>query len=176
MTEQERAAYFPPVPERYPRTAYIPGETTAPADQADQSSLTASASSATDAPLAADLPAMAATRPRPPTGEAAPTAEAREQQRVQLSGRLGQNPTLRTTPTGVLVARFPLGVKDAADATTTTWHTVLAFRDRAAHVRDQLKKGDPVQVIGYRHRRELRRRDGTTRPVEEIYATAIRPR
>jgi single-strand DNA-binding protein len=95
---------------------------------------------------------------------------------VQLSGRLGQDPAIRTTPKGVLVARFPLGIRDEADLTTTHWHTVLAFRDRAQWIRDTLTKGMPVEVIGYLHEREIPRRDGTRRTIQEIYATVIKPR
>ena len=53
---------------------------------------------------------------------------------------------------------------------------VLAFRDRAQWIRDTLTKGMPVEVIGYLHEREIPRRDGTCRTIQEIYATAIKPR
>ena len=95
---------------------------------------------------------------------------------MQLAGRLGQNPRTRTTPKGTLIASFPLGVKDEADLTKTTWHQVLAFRERAQQVRDTLTKGMPVEVIGYVHEREIPRRDGSTRTVQEIYSTVIKPR
>ena len=77
---------------------------------------------------------------------------------------------------GQLIASFPLGVKDEADLNRTTWHTILAFRERAQQVKDTLKKGDPVEVIGYRHEREIPRRDGSTRTVHEVYATVLKPR
>ena len=110
------------------------------------------------------------------TGEAVPDREAREQERVHLAGRVGQTPRLRTTPKGTLVAQFPLGVKAEADIEQTTWHTIIAFQKRAEQVRDSLTKGDPVEVIGYVHERAIPRRDGTTRTVQEIYATVIKPR
>jgi single stranded DNA-binding protein len=94
---------------------------------------------------------------------------------VQLAGRLGQDPRIRTTPKGTLIASFPLGVKDEADLEKTTWHTVLAFRERAQTVHDTLKKGMPVEVIGYVHERAIPRRDGSTRTVQEVYATVVRP-
>ncbi len=92
------------------------------------------------------------------------------------AGRLGQDPRTRTTPKGTLIASFPLGVKDEADLEKTSWHTVLAFRERAQTVHDTLKKGMPVEVIGYVHEREIPRRDGSTRTVEEVYATVIKQR
>lgn len=103
-------------------------------------------------------------------------AERAAQPRVQLAGRLGQNPTLRTTPKGTLVARFPLGVRDEQDLEKTIWHTVLAFKQRAEQVRDQLKKGDAAEVIGYLHTREILRRDGSSRTIQEVYATVVKPR
>jgi single-stranded DNA-binding protein len=44
------------------------------------------------------------------TGKTTPTPE-KERRRVLLAGRIGQNPTLRTTPQGTLAPRFPLGVR-----------------------------------------------------------------
>ena len=92
-----------------------------------------------------------------------------------LTGRLGQNPTVRTTPKGVLVARFPLGVKDEADLNRTAWETVIAFRRLAEQARDTLTKGDAVEVIGYLHERQILGRDGP-RTIHEIYATVLKPR
>jgi len=43
-------------------------------------------------------------------------------------------------------------------------------------VRDHVKIGDAVEVIGYQHTRSLQRRDGTAREIDEIYATVIKPR
>ena len=111
-----------------------------------------------------------------PTGEAAAATQTREQERLTLAGRLGQDPRIRTTAKGTLVAQFPLGVKQDPDLDKTTWHTVVAFRQRAEQVRDTLKKGDAVEVIGYRHERQVPRRDGTTRTVEEVWATVIKRR
>ena len=94
-----------------------------------------------------------------------------EHQRLTLAGRVGATPVFRTPPKGTLVARFPLGVKDAADLDTTTWHTVLAFNERAEKVRTSVKKGAAVEVVGYRHTREAQTKDGKRRTIEEIYAT-----
>jgi hypothetical protein len=128
------------------------------------------------------LPVDARGESAPPVGGIAPTHEptvetttASERERVTLTGRLGQDPTLRTSRNGVLIARFPLGVKDEADLNKTTWHTVLAFRDRAAMVRDTLHRGDAVEIVGYKHQRDIPGRNGP-RTIEEIYATVIKPR
>jgi single-stranded DNA-binding protein len=91
--------------------------------------------------------------------------------RLTLSGRVGANPTVRTTPTGTRIARFPLAVREQA---TTTWHQILAFNARAEQVQASVSKGDAVEVIGYPHEREQRRRDGSVRTVEEVYAVVIK--
>ena len=173
MLEQERPPYLPPLPERYPRTQYVPAATPAheptPAEQT-QASRDELIGTASTLP-----PVDAGGRFAAESGDVSPTAEAREQERVTLTGRLGQNPRVRTTPKGTLVAQFPLGVKDHADLTKTSWHQVLAFHKRAAQVRDTFKQGDAVEVIGYRHTREIPGRNGP-RTVQEIYATVLKPR
>ena len=175
MTEKERPSYFPALPERYPRTDYVPAETPATRDapaQVDASQPGGDELAAVvSTPPPVDARGFVAAEP----GEKAATAESRERERVTLTGRLGQNPRLRTTPKGTLVAQFPLGVKDETDLTKTTWHQVLAFQKRAEQVRDRLKKGDAVEVIGYRHERTIPGRNGP-RTVAQIYATVVTPR
>lgn len=149
MSERESHPHFPPVPVRDPRPADLIPTTAPPVDAGG--------------PVA------------PTPGEEPAAGERVEQERVTLTGRLGQDPTVRTTRNGVLVARFPLGVKDETDLTKTIWHHVLAFRDRAAWVRDTLHRGDAVEVIGYRHEREIPGRNGP-RTVEEINATVVKQR
>ena len=169
MSERERPSYLPALPERYPRTDYVPAHPPAPAGEgvpSDPAELVAA--------VAVPPPVDAGGGPAPTPGEMAPTAEVRERERVTLTGRLGQNLRIRTTPKGTLVAQFPLGVKDEADLTKTTWHQVLAFRERAAQVRDTFTKGDAVEVIGYRHAREIPGRTGP-RTVTEVYATVGKP-
>ena len=182
MPERERPSYLPELPELYQRTEFVPPPTPAPAGETHpcpEQSVTVgdelTAVVAQRPPVGEGRQTSAAVEPPAPTGEAA-DPEAREQHRVTLAGRLGQHPKVRTTPKGTLVAQFPLGVKDETDLDKTTWHTVFAFRERAVQVRDRLKKGDAVEVIGYVHERQIPRRDGTTRTVREVYATVLKPR
>jgi single-stranded DNA-binding protein len=74
----------------------------------------------------------------------------------------------------VFVGRFPVGAR--ADDDTTVWHTVLAFGERAKKLEGTLQKGEIVEVVGYVHERQQRRRDGTTKQVSELYAVAVRRR
>lgn len=100
--------------------------------------------------------------------------EQEPQPRLTITGRLGRNPHFRTTRNGVTVASFPVAVLE--DDGSTSWHRVVAFRERAERLRDQLKSGDRVEVIGYLHERERQTRDGSSRIVEELYAAVIKPR
>jgi hypothetical protein len=169
MSERERPSYLPPLPDPWPRPA-----DTVPTPAPDGERV--AATDGRSPPMDAAPPDSAAVEPPAPTGEAAPNPEAKERVRVQLAGRLGQDPKVRVTGKGTLIAQFPIGIRDDADLTKTTWHTVLAFQKRAEQVRDTLKKGMPVEVSGYVHERAIPRRDGSTRTVREVYATLIKPR
>lgn len=120
----------------------------------------------------------AAAEPSPtpvrPVQELASGEQASKRERLTLSGRLGRAPSFRTTRNGKLIASFPLAVRD--EDGNTTWHTILTFGARAEQLRDQLEKGQVVQVIGYQHAREVRTKRGETKTVVEVYATLVKPR
>jgi hypothetical protein len=106
------------------------------------------------------------------------TAET-EEERVELTGRLGYTPKFRTTPKGTRVGKFSLAVH--LEDGSTTWHTVLAFAARAHKLEQrvtagELPKGREVDVIGYAHTREQQGKNGKTRIVREIYAAAVKGR
>jgi hypothetical protein len=107
------------------------------------------------------------------------SSEEAEEERVELTGRLGRTPTFRTTPKGVFIAKFPLAVhlEDGA----TKWHTILAFGPRAQKLEEKVTegavaKGREVDVIGYVHTREEQGKNGKTRTLNEVYAAVVRCR
>jgi single-strand DNA-binding protein len=100
--------------------------------------------------------------------------EHEQRERLTLSGRVGQNPRFKTTQKGTLVAQFPVAVRD--DEQQTTWHRVVAFGDRAEKVRETVQRGQAVEVVGYRHTRTSRTRDGKETTIVEVYATVVRTR
>jgi Single-strand binding protein family len=101
-------------------------------------------------------------------------SEAHERERVTFSGRVGATPTYRTTTKGRFLARIPVA-EHLEGQETPVWHTVFAFDDRARKLRDQgLAKGAPVEIVGYKHQRQAKGRDGATKLVEDIYAVAVR--
>src|SRR3712207_2576261 len=99
MSQAERPAYCPPLPELYPRTDYIP----------------------LPSPVAADVQ-PAALPPEPSPAGLPAVVEPREKQPyVKLTGRVAALPTVRTTgKTGRLVATFPLAVHEARDDEVVT--------------------------------------------------------
>ena len=95
----------------------------------------------------------------------------------RLTGRLARNPRFHETKKGVLVCEFDLGVKDQDDPTKTTWYAIAVFGERAEKLKDAVKQGDLVEVIGsYKHVREFTGRDGRKRRKEQYYPTAVKLR
>lgn len=157
MAHPEQPSSFPPLPDLYPRTDFVP----APA-----------------VPMVESLPAVGAAKPATTTGEAVaeatqPSPEHRPKQPyVELTGRVAAQPSFRTTgKTHQLVAQFPLAVHEVQDGEIiTTYHTVVAFGARAERVRESLVLGEEIQVKGYKH-------EGTTKagkPKIEYYLAALR--
>ncbi len=73
-----------------------------------------------------------------------------------------------------MIARFPLAVRDEAEQ--TTWHTILAFNERARKLAETLTKGQLAEVIGYVHERQVKGRSHQPKMVEEVYAAVVKPR
>jgi len=92
--------------------------------------------------------------------------------KVQLIGRLGRNPDIKTTQTtGKKVANFSIATRDgkAADGTElVTWHNIVLF-DKLANLAEQyLHKGDQVFIEGRISHREYTGKDGTKKTSTEI--------
>ncbi|GEM_PF-2114590 len=118
------------------------------------------------------LEAEPSTRALPSSGDEETAEQSREkegQTRVAIQGRLGADPTFRTSAKGTLIARFPLAERQEE---ATLWHQVLAFGTLAEQHREALKKGQSIEVIGYLHERPAKNKPD--RMVQEIYAALIR--
>lgn len=71
-----------------------------------------------------------------------------------LIGRLGDNPEIKYTAGGAVVANFSIAteryMKKGEDYTNvTTWHKIVAWGKNAEFTKDYLKKGSLVMVIGF---------------------------
>lgn len=96
--------------------------------------------------------------------------------RVTLTGNVGRDPEVRTTPKGRKVLKFPLGVHEGEK---TNWHNILFFDDRAEKAARQLSKGNLVTIVGFKHEREAEVKKGNTtikKKVVEIYGAAVQAR
>ena len=99
-----------------------------------------------------------------------------KEERIRLAGRLGTNVRFRTTRSGKTIASFALAIRE--DDGSTRWQDVLLFNERAEKLRSGQapQKGQYCEVVGYRHEKEVKGKDGKVRTVEEIYAVAVKPR
>ena len=72
--------------------------------------------------------------------------------KVILQGRLGADPELRTTPTGVEVATVNIAVdrdrKDADGNRLSDWVTIVAWRNTAKFLSQYFQKGKTLIVDG----------------------------
>lgn len=79
---------------------------------------------------------------------------AKDLNKVLLIGRLGQDPELKYTQSGVAVAKFSLATnqqwkdQDGNAQDRTEWHNVVAWRRLAEICSEYLKKGSKVYLEG----------------------------
>lgn len=102
-------------------------------------------------------------------------------QQITLVGNLGQDPTMRYTPSGVPVTVFSLAVNktwtDAAGERhdKALWFRVTAWRKLAEIAGQYLAKGSKVLVVGeVEQPHAYTDRDGNLRASLEVTASSIR--
>jgi single-strand DNA-binding protein len=86
--------------------------------------------------------------------------------KVFLIGRVGQDPEIRYTPAGQVVANFSLATsesftKNGEKQEQTQWHKLVAFQKLAEVIRDYVKKGDLLHIEGKIQYRSWDKQDGT---------------
>jgi single-strand DNA-binding protein len=97
--------------------------------------------------------------------------------KVQLIGRLGQDPDLRTLESGKKVAHFTLATSgsyksaDGSKIEETTWHSIVAWNGLAEIASKFLRKGREVCVEGRITYRTYTDKNGMQRSVTEIIAS-----
>ncbi len=102
-------------------------------------------------------------------------------QQITLVGRLGNDPEMRYTPSGVPVTTFSLAVsrtwtgQDGQRQEKTTWFRVTVWRKQAEVVSQYLTKGRQVLVVGeVEEARPWMDRDGNPRASLEVTANVVR--
>jgi single-strand DNA-binding protein len=98
--------------------------------------------------------------------------------KVILVGRLGKDPEVRYTPSGVTVANFSIATSEEwKDRETgekqerTEWHRIVAWRRLGEICGEYLRKGKQVYIEGKLQTRSWEDRDGNKRYTTEIVAS-----
>ena len=98
-----------------------------------------------------------------------------------IVGRIGRDPELRFSNSGVATCRFPVAVGRSKKVNgeweeTTVWHDVTCFKDNAEHAAESLTKGDEIIAEGYIEEvRTFEKRDGTTGVSLAFIANVVGP-
>lgn len=97
---------------------------------------------------------------------------------IVIMGRLGKDPELRRTQSGVAVATFNVAVdRDFKDKDTgqrvTDWITCVAWRSTAEFVEKYFSKGSQVLVAGRLQMRDWTDKDGNKRISAEVQAENV---
>ncbi len=96
--------------------------------------------------------------------------------KVMLIGRLGADPELKYTPSGVAVLSLSIATntswkdQDGKATDKTEWHRVIAWRKLAETMNQYAKKGNRVYVEGKLVTRSWTDKDGVKRYITEIQA------
>ncbi|NBP28673.1 MAG: single-stranded DNA-binding protein [Flavobacteriia bacterium] len=98
--------------------------------------------------------------------------------RVQLLGRLGGDPEVRSTQNGTNVANFNIATsekytKDGETQEKTQWHRVVAWGKLAEIGGEYLNKGSLVMIEGKLETRQYEDKEGATKYATEIIASDI---
>ena len=100
--------------------------------------------------------------------------------KVMLIGRLGQDPELKYTQSGVAVLQVSLATdtswkdQDGNQQTKTEWHRVVTFGRLAEICGEYLSKGSKVYIEGRIQTRKWEDRDGNPRYTTEIVAREMK--
>lgn len=100
--------------------------------------------------------------------------------KVILIGRLGKDPEVRYTPSGVAVANFSIATseewkdKDTGEKQERTeWHKIVAWRRLGEICGEYLHKGREVYIEGKLQTRPWEDRDGNKRYTTEVVANVM---
>ena len=100
--------------------------------------------------------------------------------RVTIAGRIGKDPVVRYTPSGVAVATFSVAVSetwkggDGEKKERTDWHYVEVFGKTAEFCEKYLAKGRMVLIDGKIHV-DSYEKDGSKRTLVKIVAESVTP-
>jgi single-strand DNA-binding protein len=99
--------------------------------------------------------------------------------KVQLAGRLGMDPEMRTTPGGVKMAKLRLAVSESYRngngdfVKQTHWFSIVAWGKVAEQISGQFVKGNEVTVEGKLVNNEYTDKNGMQRKTIDIQALQV---
>ncbi|MEO8173116.1 MAG: single-stranded DNA-binding protein [Sediminibacterium sp.] len=97
------------------------------------------------------------------------------QNRVNLVGYVGDDPVLRTLPSGTMKAFIRVAThiqsKETKDEWIPTWHNVIAWNEDAQKLADNFSKGSHILLEGSLQYRTYADKQGQTQYVTEISTT-----
>ena len=100
----------------------------------------------------------------------------RDINRVMLLGRIGNDPVVRQTKTGIPVANFSLATEfwnRSKNEGETTWHRIVAWGRPAELAEQELKKGMPLLVEGGIRVRKYEDEEGEVHYLHEVHADQL---
>lgn len=99
--------------------------------------------------------------------------------RVQLIGRLGNDPEVKSFDNNRKMARLSIATSESykngkgEKVTETHWHTIVVWGKLADKVESTLQKGEEVMVEGKLQHRQYTDKDGVKRSIFEVEAHDI---
>lgn len=90
---------------------------------------------------------------------------------VNLTGRLGKDPEIKTTNSGKSVTAFSVAVQDGKDR--TYWLPIVAWENTAEFICKYFHKGDGIEITGKLTERKYEDQGGNKRSVVEVVATNV---
>lgn len=99
--------------------------------------------------------------------------------KVQLIGRLGTNPEIKTLEGGRKLARFSLATNEnyrntkGERVTETQWHNIVAWGKVAEIAEKYLKKGSEIAIEGKLINRNYNDKDGNKKYFTEVQVNEV---
>ena len=99
--------------------------------------------------------------------------------KVQLIGRLGQNPEIVNLDSGKKIAKFSIATNESyknqkgEKVDSTQWHNIIAWGNTATILEKYVTKGQEIAIEGKLNNKKYEDKNGVTRYVVEIIANEI---
>jgi len=93
---------------------------------------------------------------------------------ITIVGKVGQDPELRMTNSGMAVCTFGVGTTSGRDdKKKTVWHNVTVFGDMATHAAESFSKGTNVIIVGRYDVDEYETKQGEKKKSYKVVADEI---